>query len=407
MPIDPATRLELERMAREGLDHARAGTMSLAEGVMELDASLYTDPGRFQAEIARIFRRVPLMLAMSCEISSPGDYKTIEVAGVPVLIMRGKDGTARAMLNACTHRGALLAEGCGHAGRFTCPYHGWSFAHDGQLLAVASPQDFGEVDKSALGLRQFPTFERAGMVFVILDPDSTLDIDSFLGPFGAMLEGFGFGSWHLLEQRSVPGTNWKLAHDAHSDWYHLPVLHRDSFGPQTGNRALYSYFGAHHRMFRPEPEVPPPLPQNDLYRQRDRVPSDWSIEALMVGGWLIFPNITLYALYRGGRRLLNLNQIMPGSHVGESLTIQLTLCEEQPDEDLRDAARKIADMVEQVVRDEDLANSARQQRALESGLLPKVRFGRNEGGNQHFHRWFDQVIATPDKDLAALFAKGG
>lgn len=407
MPAGFNVRAELERMAREGLDHARAGTMSLADGVMELDSSLFTDPARFQVEIARIFRRVPLMLAMSCEIRAPGDYKTIEVAGVPVLITRGKDGVARAMLNACTHRGTFVAQGCGHAARFTCPYHGWSFASDGQLLAVASPQDFGEVHKPALGLRPFPTFERAGMVFVILNPDSGLEIDGFLGPFGAMLECFGFGSWHLLEQRSVPGTNWKLAHDAHSDWYHLPVLHRDSFGPQTGNRALYSYFGAHHRMFRPEPEMPPPLPQHDLYQMQDRAPSDWSTEALMVGGWLIFPNITLYAIYRGGRRLLNLNQIMPGGKVDESLTIQLTLCEEEPDDELRDAARKIADMVAQVVRDEDLANSARQQRALDSGLLPKVRFGRNEGGNQHFHRWFDRVIETADEDMVALFAKGG
>jgi carnitine monooxygenase subunit len=48
-----------------------------------------------------------------------------------------------------------------------------------------------------------------------------------------MLERFGFDSWHVPAQRSLVGANWKLAFDAHLDSYHLPVLHRNTFGPDV------------------------------------------------------------------------------------------------------------------------------------------------------------------------------
>jgi phenylpropionate dioxygenase-like ring-hydroxylating dioxygenase large terminal subunit len=403
--IDP--RAELERVARDGLAHARNGTISRAAARMELPSSRYTDPARFAQERDRIFRRVPLMLAAGCELPRPGDYKTIEVAGVPVLLVRGKDGVVNALVNACTHRGTFVAKGCGHAARFTCPYHGWSFALDGSLLAVASAADFGPVDKQAMGLVRLPCAERAGLVWAILDPQSRVDIDAFLGGFGAMLDCFGLANCHFMEQRCLEGTNWKLAHDAHADWYHLPVLHRDSFGPQTGNRTIYTSYGPHLRMFRPEAEMPPPPPEHDLYRLQDEQPSDWPVEAMMTGGWLAFPNLTMYALYREGRRYININQIMPGAHVGQSFTIQTTLSEAAPDDTVIRHARHIADMVEAVVRDEDLPNSELQQRALSSGLLKSIWFGENEEGNQHFHRWFDAVLDTDDAGLASLLSWGG
>src|SRR3954454_169925 len=98
-------RKELLQAARETLTHAREGTNRRAPGVMEIDAALYTDPERFDLEKRLIFRRLPVVLAASCELREIGQYKTMEVAGVPVLLVRGADGVARALLNVCTHRG--------------------------------------------------------------------------------------------------------------------------------------------------------------------------------------------------------------------------------------------------------------------------------------------------------------
>ena len=244
-------RNELLQAARETLAHARQGTNRPAPGVMEIDAALYTDPERFDLEKRLIFRRLPVVLAASCELREIGQYKTMEVAGVPVLLVRGADGVARALLNVCTHRGAIVAEGCGTAARFTCPYHAWVFDRQGALVGVASRREFGEVDVAARGLREFPVLEKAGLIWAVLDPESQLDIRTFLAGFDDLLEGFGLETWHHVNNRTLKGANWKLAFDAHLEFYHLPVLHRRSFGP-ISDKALFHFTGPHQRLTRPE-----------------------------------------------------------------------------------------------------------------------------------------------------------
>lgn len=107
------------------------------------------------------------MLAASCELREPGDCKVMDVAGIPLLVMRGRDGAVRTFLNACTHRGARLMRECGHAARFTCPYHAWSFRLDGSLLAVPASEAFGDPDPDESRLVALPTTERAGLIWPI------------------------------------------------------------------------------------------------------------------------------------------------------------------------------------------------------------------------------------------------
>jgi phenylpropionate dioxygenase-like ring-hydroxylating dioxygenase large terminal subunit len=389
--------------ARTLLGHVRDGSVPLAPDVMTLPASHYTDPERFAAERRQLFRRLPLMLAASCELPAPGSYKAMEVAGVPLLLTRDKAGTAHALLNICPHRGALVAQGCGQASRHTCPYHGWTFDAAGKLLGVALPQHFGQVDKPAMGLRPLPVLESAGLIWAILDPDSTLDIRSFLGGFDQMLAGFGFEGWHLLERRSLTGANWKLAFDAHLEFYHLPVLHRNSFGPDISPHAIYHMHGPHQRLTRPVIPRGRTLPdQANLFAMADRPQADWPTEALMLGEWIIYPNVSINSFYDGGRGVI-ISQVFPGKTVEESVTIQTYLTATAPDDEARAAALRISDFLGHVVADEDLPTSVAQQRALGSGLMPSVCFGRNEAGLQHFHRWTDQILATENKDLATLF----
>lgn len=176
------------------------------------------------------------MLAASCEIPGAGDYKTLEVAGIPVLLVRDRHGKAHALLNACTHRGAAVASGCGTAARFTCPYHGWSFAQYGALLGIASADDFGRIDKAVLAMKRFPLAERVGLIRAILDPASPNDPAAMLSGIDDLIAGFGLADWTLVESRILPGPNWKLAFDANLEFYHVPVLHRETFGPDRSIR---------------------------------------------------------------------------------------------------------------------------------------------------------------------------
>ena len=227
------------------------GILLIADEVVTTPASRYTDPAYFELEKQKIFRRLPLIVAASCEIREAGSHTTLDIAGVPVLVVRGRDGVARAFLNVCTHRGAILAKGADTSMRLSCPYHGWVFDDKGALVGVPCRKEFGEIDAPNLGLKEFPVRERGGLIWAILDPESTLDIDGFLGDYGAMLEQFGFESWHMLDRRAMKGANWKLAFDAHLDFYHLPVLHRNSFGADVSPQAHYYHYGPHQRLARP------------------------------------------------------------------------------------------------------------------------------------------------------------
>src|SRR5438067_238231 len=132
-------RSELAEMVKAGMVHAKAHTIAKAPAVLKLPAKRYYDPDIFNAEVARIFHRVPLLLAVTAEMRNPGDFKTIEAAGVPVLLTRGTDGELRAFVNSCSHRGtAVAADPKGNARRFVCPYHGWTFSQKGELMGVAS-----------------------------------------------------------------------------------------------------------------------------------------------------------------------------------------------------------------------------------------------------------------------------
>lgn len=403
-----SVRDELLAVARETLSHAAAGTLRLEAEVMEMDSGRYTDPAHFEAERRLLFRRIPLMLAASCELPEPGDYKAMEVSGVPVLLTRGDDGVVRAFLNQCTHRGAYLADGCGKARRFTCPYHGWSFDRSGALLAVASADAFGEVDKAAKSLSAFPLLEQGGLIWVVLDPASKLDIGGFLGRFGAMLQGFDFSSWHCVGSRTLTGANWKLAFDAHLEFYHVPVLHKQTFGPSAPGVALYHDYGPHLRLTAPKKPThrSSGTPEHaDLFSQASRPEAEWTDEAMMLGEWIVFPHVSINSFYNGGRGVL-ISQIFPGEAVDESFTVQTYLMAEPPDAAARAAADELRDFLGHVVNDEDLPTSVKQQRALSTGLYPVVCFGRNEGGLQHFHRWLERVMQTPDGALDRLFSEG-
>ena len=132
-------RPEQLKVAHRMLDLVERKTTEMADGPITVPVSSYLDEERFADEMDRIFGRVPLLLAFGGELPEPGDHKAMDVMGTPVLLTRGADGVVRSFLNVCRHRGAIVTEeGCGHARRHTCPYHGWTYDTDGTLVGVPS-----------------------------------------------------------------------------------------------------------------------------------------------------------------------------------------------------------------------------------------------------------------------------
>ncbi len=397
-------REELKEMLRSLVAHGEAGTMELADEVVRVPAAAYTDPELFEREKERIFRRLPLMMGPSCELPEPGCYKAMDVVGVPVLLTRQRDGAIAAFLNMCSHRGNPVASGSGKASRFTCGYHGWTFKNDGALIGVASSQDFGAVDKAALCLKRFPVLERAGLIWAILDVNSTLSIEDYLCGYDRLLEHFGFENWILHDQRTLTGPNWKTAYDGYLDFYHLPVLHANTFGSDFFNRANYFAWGPHQRLSNPS-KFAQRTGSTDKIDLTAMSEDEWPVDALLQGVWTIFPHISIASFYGGGGRGAMISQLFPGDTVGESVTTQYYVMEREPEnEEQRQGAHDQFAFLEVVVRDEDYAMGKRQHRALMSGQVDHVLFGRNEGGGQVFHQWAERLVAADDDELKRIFA---
>ncbi len=381
-------------IARRGLGHRDAGTQDQADGVVEVPASNYVDPARWATEMERVFRRVPLVVAASCELREPHSYVSGEIAGTPYLVVRGGDGELRAFHNMCSHRGAIVTEeGAGTARRHTCRYHAWSYDDRGELVGVLDADDFGEIDRSCFGLTPLTCAERAGLVWIHLAGEPAIDIDTFLCGYGEMLEHLGLADCHAVGRQTLVGPNWKIAYDGYLDFYHLPILHRDSFGPDMSTKSMYDAWGPHQRVTSPD---------QGFERLVDRPEEEWRIRELNGGVWTIFPHVSVAGFDANGRVYM-VSMLSPGAEPGASTTVQLFLHTREPDGAQADAVRQVMQFNLDVVQNEDYWMGLRVQRALRSGGKAVTLFGRNEGGGQRFHRFLDRVLAAPDDDLPALF----
>ena len=185
--LDGEAREQAMDMLRRLTVHLRDKTTDQADSTMQEPIDNYLDEDVFKSEVDLIFKRIPLPLALSAELPKKNSYKAIDAVGVPVVLTRDAGGTAHAMLNVCRHRGALLCEGRGNARALTCPYHAWSFSMEGELKGVYGESTFGDIDRAERGLIQLACVEKHGVIWVSLTPGLTIDIDSWLGEWGAQL----------------------------------------------------------------------------------------------------------------------------------------------------------------------------------------------------------------------------
>ncbi len=380
-------RAELRKLTHRLLDLVERGTTEMAPNSMRVPVEDYRDPVRWQREMDEIFAAVPLLLAVGGELPQSGDYKAMEVLGVPVLLTRGADGSVRGFLNVCRHRGApVAAPGCGSARRHTCPYHGWTYDTEGALVGLPGQEGFGDVDRAIHGLTEIPVAERAGLIFGQTTPGLDLDIDAWLGDLRGLLEPLGAGSWHVVERTELPGPNWKVCYDGYLEGYHFATLHRNTLFKQImSNVMCFDDYGPHQRVG---------FARQGVEALRNRPEDEWGDYEGISVIITFFPHCSLVVSEDGGF----LSQLWPGPTPDRSRTTQTLFCSHEITAPAEVAARKAqADFLYGVVKDEDYATGFGIQRALSSGAAGRAAdhfvFGANEVGNQRFHRTLDAVIA--------------
>src|SRR5277367_233625 len=107
-------RQEELAVGRRLLGHIEARTTDLAGAMFRNKVVNYSCRERARLEREKLFRDRPIFMGLSTRLAQPGDYLTEDVAGMPVLLTRGTDGSVMGFANICRHRAAPVAQGCGN-----------------------------------------------------------------------------------------------------------------------------------------------------------------------------------------------------------------------------------------------------------------------------------------------------
>ena len=361
----------------------------------EADIGRFIDKDRFELEKRKLFLERPQLIALSADLPNVGDYFATDIAGRPILIVRGKDGKAHAFLNACRHRGVKLAEGCGHAAGFTCPYHGWTYALDGALTSVPSRQAFEESQLRSRGLIALPIAEEIGVIVVHPDPEGQLDFDAFLGPMKGVLADMDIGGYELISQYRQPARiNWKHAVDGGMEAYHVPFLHPTTFGTDGGGFLPHKQFGDHHAFITSTPEI------RDL---RNLPESEWPHSCHWGSVNAIFPNTVI----GGGNRqpVLFFQRTEPMEEPGVcNYTYRLYGRPAVTPEEKKIREDGIT-LFMKVALEEDMPTQVSSQIMMEAGAVTSVIFGKREACLTGMHKGYDEIIGHDAQ--AALRSNSG
>jgi phenylpropionate dioxygenase-like ring-hydroxylating dioxygenase large terminal subunit len=382
--MDRADRIAI---AKEIIELIETGEPYMGPESWEADIGRFIDKDRFELEKQKLFLERPQLIALTADIANPGDYYATDIAGKPILIVRGKDGKAQAFLNACRHRGVKMAEGCGHAKGFTCPYHGWTYNTEGDLISVPSRQAF-EPDQLR-GLIKLPTHEEIGVIVIHPDPNGHLDFDAFLGPMKGVLEDMDLGSYELINaHREVARINWKHAVDGGMEAYHVPFLHPTTFRTDGGGFLPHKQFGMHHAFIT---SAGP-----DIMELRNIPESEWPHSCHWGSVNSIFPNTVIGG---GGRQpVLFFQRTEPMDEPGIcNYNYRLYGKPAATEEDLKIRAAGIA-LFMKVAFEEDLPTQVSSQIQMEAGAVQSVVFGKREACLTGMHKGYDELIGH---DVAA------
>ncbi|MDO8364246.1 MAG: aromatic ring-hydroxylating dioxygenase subunit alpha [Actinomycetota bacterium] len=182
----------------------------------------------YELERQRIFH-AGWMLAARADRLAAGNRTVVDLAGESVLLTRDLKGRLHAFANVCRHRGARLCDGRSDTaqGSLMCPYHAWTYALDGQLVATPHLDD-EQVDKAALPLWAYHVREWQGFVFVSMAKDPPA-FDAWMEVHCAellSLARFQFGGLRVGAITTCDiAANWKIVVENYQECLHCTRVH--------------------------------------------------------------------------------------------------------------------------------------------------------------------------------------
>lgn len=356
-----------------------------AEASMINQASVYVDPDRYALEQELLFRPGPVFFGLSVDLPEPGSYREMRFDGIPIVVVRQSDGSLRALVNACRHRGAPLVEP-GSSGRglsaFSCPYHSWTYELSGRLRArPASAGAFDDVTANC-DLLTRPVAEQYGLIFVRPEGDEPIDVDDVLGGAQDDLDSFGLDQYvHIDSRVNEWNMNWKLVFDTFTESYHIRTLHRDSLLPTfNADGVIFEGFG--HNLMSVGL-------RKSVVEEFEKPKREWSLIPYGTIQYFLVPSgLVVHQLDH-----VEVWNIEPLAVDRTRLTASIYAPAEPDDDRQRRYFEKNLELLLHVTGTEDFPLMEQIHANLASGSLDRVVYGRNEPPLIHFHAQVNAWIA--------------
>lgn len=356
----------------------------VAKASMRNPASAYVDPERFEREMKVLFRQRPVPIGLGCECKEPGSYLTGRLGGMPIAVVRQLDGSLRAFLNACRHRGALVLSGSGTGLRaMVCPYHAWSYKLDGSSLG--RPQDWGfdDIAQSDCNLPQIPVAEKYGLIYVQPAGNTPISIDDLLEGMETEIAEYDLAKYSHFETRIKEWNfNWKLVIDTFTENYHIPALHRRSIAPYYDDRhSIWNTYGLHQRTVNFRRSIDKEIAKADP--QKRLILPHTTVEYFLLPNAILTHQLDHIELWRVtplavDRCLVSTSLYAPNPPATDSA---------------KQHWKKNLDMLLQVTETEDFPMMANIHAALASGAVKEVIYGKIEPALSFYHQSINHLLA--------------
>ena len=334
-----------------------------------IPADWYLDQRILGLERRTVFARSWQLAGRLDQVARPGQYLSCELAdGEPVVVVRGDDDVVRAFFNVCRHHAAaVVTEPEGAASVLRCPYHGWTYALDGQLKGTPDFAAVCDFDRAANGLIPIAGAVWEGWVFVRLDADGPSLENSLGSDLLGRIRQLGLVNLRWMERRRYTlDCNWKVFVDNYLDGgYHVPHLHKGL--DSVLDYSAYTIENGERFCLQSSPLVSDGAePRTGAVRTGDRALYYW-----------IYPNLMINC-YGGA---MDTNLVIPRGIDKTDVIFDFYF------QDAARARSRASIEVSAQIQDEDVAICASVQRGLRSRAYTAGRLSvRREAGEHLFHR---------------------
>ncbi len=318
-----------------------------------IPSSWYTRPEVLEIEKQCLFNQWWQYIGHVSQVQNSGDQLVANIAGHPIIVVRGKDNVLRGFHNVCRHRGGPIAtENC-NSHMLQCKYHGWTYTLEGMLRGVPKFDRAELFDKKDYGLIPVEVDVWDALVFVRCSSNPEIKLQTILEGITERIAPINLYSKKYYKRVKYElDCNWKVYVDNFLEGYHIPIVHPELAKLLDCQQYVTETFDNYSLQYSP-------------FVSDDSIYGTGKGEAYY---YFIFPNMMLNIL--PGR--LQTNIILPLSHRRTLVVFDYYYDDIASPE----ALKKIQNDIEysEIIQQEDIEICEHVQRGLESSVYDKGRF---------------------------------